>query len=244
MLRCLVDGQYSATVLSIILLSVTLADKNLGILGCGTMLLLEHLQTIRSTIFSSSPSFNQSHIEPSELQELLTQLQNVISKKVWILSNIAARIEYLSSFLFLGICMSLINELGVTAEVWVTSEVVHKVVCYLGWLDICIWLQKFGLCLMSSIRWCNILGGQTVVSDCRTSGYVWGDIAWELPRMERNHSVFLLVHLFYLLIIIVTLLHPRYHCLLEWVSNLLIQHIFQFLIFKLGILFLMWPSAD
>jgi hypothetical protein len=47
---------------------------------------------------------------------------------VWILSNIAARIAYLLSFLFSGICMSLIYELGVTAEVWVLSEVVHKVV--------------------------------------------------------------------------------------------------------------------
>ena len=48
---------------------------------------------------------------------------------------------------------------------------------------------------------------------------------------------------FYLLIIIVTLLHPRYHCLLECVSDLITQHIIQFLVFKLGVLFLMWPSA-
>ena len=121
----------------------------LNILGWGAMLLLERLPTIRSTIFPSSPSFKQSHNDPSELQELLTQLQNIISKKVWNLSNIAARITYLSSFLFLGICMSLIYELGVTAEVWVMSEVVHKVVWYLEWLENCIWLQNFRLCL----RW-------------------------------------------------------------------------------------------
>lgn len=98
------------------------------------MLLLERFPAI----VSSSSSVQQSHIDRSERKEIFTPLQNVTSKKVLILSNIAARIAYLLSFLFSGICMSLIYELGVTAEVWVMSEVVHKLVSYLGWLENCI----------------------------------------------------------------------------------------------------------
>ena len=100
------DGRYSGIVLSIRPLTVTLADKYLGLLGCGILLVLR-LPTIWSIIVSSSSRVQQSCNDPSEHQELLTQLQNVISKKVWILSNIAARIANLLSFLFSGMCMSL-----------------------------------------------------------------------------------------------------------------------------------------
>jgi len=159
MLRCLIDGWYSGIVLSIRPLTVTLADKDLGLLRCGAVLLLEHFPTIWSVIVSTFSRVQQSHNVSSEQEGLFTRLQNVTSKKVWILSNIVARITYLLSFLFSEICMSLIYELGVTAEVWVMSVVVHKMVSYLGWLDNYIWLQKSGLCLRLSIKWCHILGG-------------------------------------------------------------------------------------
>jgi hypothetical protein len=109
MLRCLIDGRYSGIVLSIRPLTVTLADKDLGLLGRGTVLLLEHFPTIESIIVSSSSKVQQSHNDPSEHQELLIQLQNVTSKNVCFLSNIAARIAYLVSFLFSEICMSLMG---------------------------------------------------------------------------------------------------------------------------------------
>ena len=64
------------------------------------------------------------------------------------------------------------------------------------WLNSWVWLQKYRLCLRLSIRQCHFLGGQTIPSDCRTSGCVWGDTVWELPRMKWHCSGFLLVHLF------------------------------------------------
>jgi len=97
MLRCLMDRRYSGIVLSIRPLTVTLADKYLGLLGCGIVLVF-CLPTIWSIIVSSSSRVQQSHNDPSEHQELLTQLQNIISQNACIPKHTTVRYQIWQSY--------------------------------------------------------------------------------------------------------------------------------------------------